>query len=128
MQTRLRGKRGRPEETASSIPWGIRRHREDRTVAQDAGGLPSTFTKLLIRNADLYGARPAMRHKDLGIWQSWTWAETLESVRAYAAGLHRLGLKRGDTLAIVGANRPRLYWSVMAAQMLGVVPVPVYAD
>ena len=50
------------------------------------------------------------------------------SARAYAAGLSRLGLKRGDTIAIVGSNRPRLYWSVMAAQMLGAVPVPVYAD
>ena len=69
-----------------------------------------------------------MRHKDLGIWQTWTWAETLDIVRAYAVGLHRLGLKRGQTIAIVGANRPRLYWSVMAAQMLGAVPVPVYAD
>ena len=49
-------------------------------------------------------------------------------VRAYAVGLHRLGLKRGETIAIVGANRPRLYWSVMAAQMLGAIPVPVYAD
>src|SRR6185312_5807218 len=54
--------------------------------------------------------------------------ETLEIVRAYAAGLHRLGLKRGETIAIVGANRPKLYWSVMAAQMLGAIPVPVYAD
>ncbi len=97
-------------------------------MAHDADGLPNTFTKLLIRNADLYGSRIAMRHKDLGIWQSWTWSQTLEMVRAYAAGLHRLGLKRGDTLAIVGANRPKLYWSVMAAQMLGVIPVPVYAD
>jgi long-chain acyl-CoA synthetase len=97
-------------------------------VAQDAGGLPQTFTKLLIRNADLYGSRPAMRHKDLGIWQSWTWAETLALVRAYAVGLHRLGVRRGDTFAIVGANRPKLYWSVMASQMLGAIPVPVYAD
>ena len=87
-----------------------------------------TFAKLLIRNADLYSARPAMRHKDLGIWQTWTWAQVLEIVRAYAVGLHRLGLKRGETIAIVGANRPKLYWSVMAAQMLGAVPVPVYAD
>jgi long-chain acyl-CoA synthetase len=87
-----------------------------------------TFPKLLADNARLYGARPAMRHKDLGIWQSWTWSEVLEIVRAYAAGLHRLGLKRGDTVAIVGANRPKLYWSVMAAQMLGAIPVPVYAD
>jgi long-chain acyl-CoA synthetase len=69
-----------------------------------------TFPKLLADNARLYGARPAMRHKDLGIWQSWTWSEVLEIVRAYAAGLHRLGLKRGDTVAIVGANRPKLYW------------------
>ena len=97
-------------------------------MAGDAGGLPNTFTKLLIRNAELYGQRPAMRHKDLGIWQTWTWAQTLDIVRAYAAGLHRLGLKRGDTIAIVGANRPKLYWSVMAAQMIGAIPVPVYAD
>src|SRR5664279_1804486 len=69
-----------------------------------------------------------MRQKDLGIWQTWTWAEMLDIVRAYAVGLHRLGLKRGETIAIVGANRPKLYWSVMAAQMLGAVPVPVYAD
>jgi long-chain acyl-CoA synthetase len=69
-----------------------------------------------------------MRHKDLGIWQTWTWAQVLEIVRAYAVGLNRLGLKRGETIAIVGANRPKLYWSVMAAQTLGAVPVPVYAD
>lgn len=87
-----------------------------------------TFPKLLIRNAGNFGNRPAMRHKDLGIWQTWTWAQVLDNVRAYAAGLHRLGLKRGDTIAIVGANRPKLYWSVTAAQALGAVPVPVYAD
>ena len=52
----------------------------------------------------------------------------LDIVRAYAVGLHRLGLKRGETIAIVGANRPKLYWSVMAAQTLGAIPVPVYAD
>lgn len=69
-----------------------------------------------------------MRHKDLGVWQTWTWAQVLEIVRAYAVGLNRLGLKRGETIAIVGANRPKLYWSVMAAQMLGAIPVPVYAD
>jgi long-chain acyl-CoA synthetase len=69
-----------------------------------------------------------MRHKDLGIWQTWTWSQVLGIVRAYAIGLHRLGLGRGETIAIVGTNRPRLYWSMMAAQMLGAVPVPVYAD
>ena len=97
-------------------------------VATIAAAPADTFPKLLVRNADLFGARPAMRHKDLGIWQTWTWAQVLDEVRAYAVGLHRLGLKRGDTIAIVGANRPKLYWSVMAAQALGAIPVPVYAD
>ena len=97
-------------------------------MATNAAAPADTFPKLLIRNAHSYGARPAMRHKDLGIWQSWTWGQLNEIVRAYAVGLHRLGLKRGETIAIVGANRPKLYWSVMAAQTLGAIPVPVYAD
>ncbi len=101
---------------------------EDWAVTPTAAASADTFPKLLIRNAQLYGSRPAMRHKDLGIWQTWTWAQELEIVRAYAVGLSRLGLKRGETIAIVGGNRPKLYWSEMAVQMLGAVPVPVYAD
>ena len=97
-------------------------------VAPNAIADANTFPKLLIRNARLHADRPAYRHKDLGIWQVWTWAQVLEQARAYATGLSRLGLSRDDTIAIIGSNRPRLYWSVMAAQMLGAVPVPVYAD
>ena len=97
-------------------------------MASSAHVPADTFPKLLIRNARDFGDRPAMRHKDLGIWQTLTWAQLLDDVRAYAIGLYRLGLRRGDTMAIVGSNRPRLYASVMAAQVLGVVPVPVYAD
>src|SRR5689334_24168683 len=69
-----------------------------------------------------------MRRKDFGIWQTWTWDQVLDEVRAYATGLSRLGLKPGDTIAIVGSNRPKLYWSILAAQMLRAVPVPVYSD
>ena len=87
-----------------------------------------TFAKLLMRNAAQFAERPAMRHKDFGIWHTWTWAQLLAEIRAYAAGLSRLGLTRGDRIAIIGANRPKLYWSIMAAQMLGAIPVPVYAD
>jgi long-chain acyl-CoA synthetase len=87
-----------------------------------------TFAKLLIRNAAQFADRPAMRHKDFGIWQTWTWAQLADEVRAYAAGLARLGVKRGDRVAVIGGNRPKLYWSIMAAQMLGAIPVPVYAD
>ncbi|MGO9400106.1 MAG: AMP-binding protein [Xanthobacteraceae bacterium] len=69
-----------------------------------------------------------MRHKDFGIWQTWTWAQMLEEIRAFSIGLAELGLKRGDKFAIIGSNRPRLYWAMCAGQALGAVPVPVYAD
>ncbi len=58
----------------------------------------------------------------------WTWAQVLDEVRAFSVGLTELGLKRGDKVAIVGSNRPRLYWAMCAAQALGAVPVPIYAD
>ncbi|SDR23655.1 long-chain acyl-CoA synthetase [Rhizobiales bacterium GAS113] len=87
-----------------------------------------TFPKLVQRHAVTRGSKIAMRHKDLGLWQSWSWAELAEAVRAYAAGLALIGVKRGDAVAIIGSNRPRLYWSFLAAQALGAVPVPVYAD
>ena len=87
-----------------------------------------TFPKLLLRNAAVRGDRPAMREKDLGIWQSWTWAEVRREVERFALGLQSLGVGPGDKVAIVGGNRPRLYWTFMAAQSLRAVPVPVYAD
>jgi long-chain acyl-CoA synthetase len=87
-----------------------------------------TFPKLLIHNAATRGSRTSMRQKDLGIWQSWTWAQVFEEVRALSVGLQELGLKRGDTFAIIGTNRPRLYWAMCAGQALGAVPVPIYAD
>ena len=88
----------------------------------------NTFPKLLIRNARLFADRPAYRHKNLGVWQVWSWSEVLREVRAFSVGLSELGLKRGDKLAIIGTNRPRLYWAMCAAQALGAVPVPLYAD
>ncbi|HTQ75049.1 MAG TPA: AMP-binding protein [Burkholderiales bacterium] len=87
-----------------------------------------TFPRLLLRQAEIRPDRPAMREKDLGIWQTWTWAQALEEVRALACGLAAQGFRRGDRLAVIGDNRPRLYWSMMAAQVLGGVPVPLYQD
>lgn len=87
-----------------------------------------TFPQLLMRNAALRGDRPALRHKYLGIWQTWTWSDVAEIVRSYAQGLYDRGLRHGDTIAVIGANRPKLYWTMMAAQCLGAIPVPVYAD
>ena len=95
---------------------------------QSIDGSLDTLPKFLIHNAKVVGARPAMRHKDLGIWRTWSWAQMLEEVRAFSIGLAELGLKRGDKFTIVGSNRPRLYWAMCAGQALGAVPVPVYAD
>ncbi len=87
-----------------------------------------TFPKWLAHNATVRPSRPAMRHKDLGIWREWSWVEMQRIVRAYALGLMAHGLQRGDKVAIIGTNRPKLYWSMMAAQSVGAIPVPVYAD
>ena len=97
-------------------------------MSTTAAAAEDTFPKLLIRNAGLFADRPAYRHKDLGVWQTWTWRQVLEEVRAFSVGLAALGLKRDDKLAIIGTNRPRLYWAMCAAQALGAVPVPIYAD
>mgnify|MGYP003141821158 FL=1 len=92
-----------------------------------AAGL-DTFPKLLAANARIRGGKPASREKDYGIWQTWTWSEVADEVRALACGLAALGFKRGDRLAIIGDNRPHLYWSMPAAQAVGGVPVPIYQD
>ena len=87
-----------------------------------------TFPKLLLRNARIRGDRPALREKDLGIWQTWTWSQVRDEVKTFCVGFTSLGFKRGDRVAIVGSNRPRLYWGILATQCLGGIPVPVYAD
>jgi len=87
-----------------------------------------TFPRLLLHHAKVRPDRPAIREKDLGIWQSWTWSEVADEVRALACGLAAQGFKRGMTIALIGENRPRLYWGITAAQCLGGVPVPLYQD
>ncbi|MFP7570955.1 AMP-binding protein [Marivita sp. S2033] len=83
---------------------------------------------LLARNAAQFGDSPAYREKEYGIWQSWTWAETAKEIEALALGLLTLGVNEGDFIAIIGRNRPYLYWSMVAAECVGAVPVPLYQD
>lgn len=89
---------------------------------------PTTLPRLLQRNARELGARPAMREKDRGIWQTWNWRQYHDQVRDLALGLASLGFRRGDRLSVIGDNRPRLYWAQVAAQSLGGISVPVYQD
>ena len=87
-----------------------------------------TFPRCLLDQVQRNGEKPAIREKYLGIWQTWTWREVSEEVRALACGLNAMGFKRGDKLALIGDNRPKLYWSMSAAQCLGAIPVPMYQD
>lgn len=91
-------------------------------------GAPQSVPALLRRNAAQFGTRDAYREKEYGIWQSWTWSQTLDEIEALSLGLIGLGLNRGDFVAIIGRNRPALYWSMVAVEMAGGVPVPLYQD
>ena len=87
-----------------------------------------TFPKLVAANADRIADRVAIREKDYGVWQSYTWREYLAEARTIALGLASLGFARGDKTAVVGDNRPPLYWAMLATQALGGIPVPLYQD
>ena len=99
-------------------------------MAENLSGLDTldTFPKLLLHHARVRPERPAIREKDLGIWQTWSWQRFADEVRSLACGLAAQDFKRGDHLAIVGDNRPRIYAAMCAAQCLGGIPVPLYQD
>ncbi len=91
--------------------------------------LPMTFPQILIHNAKRFPpTKAAIREKNYGIWQSYSWQDYLEQVRYFALGLAALGFKKGDKMAIIGDNRPQLYWGLAGCQCLGGVPVPLYQD
>ena len=87
-----------------------------------------TMPKLLARNVSKFGDSPAFREKDLGIWQTWTWKESSEEIQKLSKGLIKLGVQEGDHVAVIGRNRPSLYWSLLACQHIGAIPVPLYQD
>ncbi len=87
-----------------------------------------TLPQLLRRNAETIADRTALREKDLGIWQPYSWRQYWEEARDFALGLAAAGFARGDKLSVIGENRPRLYFAQLAAQCLGGIAVPVYQD
>jgi long-chain acyl-CoA synthetase len=88
----------------------------------------TTFPRLLLEHAAARPDAPALREKEFGIWQTLDWRALAALVEALAGGLAEAGLKRGDHLVVIGENRPRLYASMLAAQALGAIPVPLYQD
>jgi long-chain acyl-CoA synthetase len=97
-------------------------------ASSQAQAAADTFPALLLMHARVRGARPAIREKDLGIWQTLSWSQVADQVRQAAHGMAALGVLPGQHVAVVGENRPRLYISMMAAQALGAIPVPLYQD
>ena len=107
---------------------GSRQNRMLQKLETSGSTTLNTFPKLLDDMVRQRGEKVAIREKNFGIWQSWTWREYMEEARAIANGLAKCGFNRGDKLAIIGDNRPELYFGIMATQMLGGVPVPIYQD
>ena len=90
--------------------------------------MQTTFPELLLHHAARRPQAAAMREKEYGIWQTLSWGDLAHLVAQLAAGLSQRGLRAGDHMVVVGANRPRLYAAMLAAQSLGAVPVPLYQD
>src|SRR6201987_3039167 len=88
----------------------------------------ATLPRLLRLNAKTMASRPAMREKRRGIWQVLTWSRHWEETREFALGLAASGFVRGEKLAVIGDNRPRLDCAQLAAHCLGGVALPVYQD
>lgn len=90
---------------------------------------PDTLPKYLLQTAARYGDKKvAMRKKQFGIWREYTWKESLEKVKYLTLGLLRLGLQRGDKVAIIGENDPEYYWAELAIQAAGAAAVGIFTD
>ncbi len=90
--------------------------------------MQTTFPQLLLRHAAERPDAPAMREKEYGIWQAHSWAGMAALVEHIACGLHLAGLQRGEHMVVIGANRPRLYATMLAVQALGAIPIALYQD
>ncbi|MBS1176225.1 MAG: AMP-dependent synthetase and ligase [Proteobacteria bacterium] len=90
--------------------------------------MQTTFPRLMLEHAKARPDAPALREKEYGIWQSLSWSGLASLVRELACGLSQAGLQRGQHIVVVAENRPRLYATMLAAQSVGAVPVPLYQD
>jgi long-chain acyl-CoA synthetase len=122
-QARSNRRRAAPQQAAPfpGAPAG-------RGGEQEGDTVQTTFPRLMLDHAGRRPDAPALREKLYGIWQTTTWGALATLVKHLACGLAAAGVKRGDHLVVVGDNRPRLYASMLAAQSLGAIPVPLYQD
>lgn len=108
--------------TAFHVAW------KQESTLETRYRMQTTFPRLLLKHAAERPTAPAMREKEYGIWQAHSWADMAALVEHIACGLHQAGLQRGEHMVVIGANRPRLYATMLAAQSLGAIAVPLYQD
>ena len=112
----------------SDLSFSTPERKDSAGTMQPSDSKFRTLIDLLDRNMSNYGEKPAYREKEFGIWQSWTWFDAANEIESLALGLIKLGAKEGDKIAVAGRNRPALYWSILAIQSIGSIPVPVYQE
>jgi long-chain acyl-CoA synthetase len=119
---------GGPSKPPKPPALGALRQSRGAPRPRDSFTGSDTIVTLLARNAAERPDKPAMREKDLGIWQEWTWRAYLDEVLAVAAGLEALGFGPGDALLVLGDNRPQMYFGMVAASALRGRPTPIFPD
>lgn len=106
----------------------MERTRAAKVFSDPAVTQSETLPQVLLARAKATPGALAQRHKRLGIWREFTWADVLQRVRALALGLEDLGFGSGDSMMIIGENEPEHFWAEYAAQSLGGKVISVYPD
>ena len=70
----------------------------------------------------------ALRYKQLGIWNTYNWADYYREVNLIANALKSLSIKKGSIIAVYGNNVPKLIFSIAAIQSLGAIVVPIHPE
>jgi long-chain acyl-CoA synthetase len=88
-----------------------------------------TIPKVLLEQYHKYGGRKvAMRKKDYGIWNEYTWKDVYKHVKYISLGLKSLGLERKDKVCILGDNDPEWFFAQLGTQCMGGISVGIFVD
>jgi long-chain acyl-CoA synthetase len=85
-----------------------------------------TIPQLLRHRTGRSRGKVALREKDLGIWNCYTWEEYYDHVRKTGLGLQHLGLDKGEVIVLIGDNIPEMLFAAVGAQAVGAVSAAVY--
>ena len=102
---------------------------EAAVTAKTGGARAATSARTI---AEAFRLTSAERNDDIAIRTKGdeftiTWGALRERVDALAGGLAQLGLRRGDTLALMIGNRPEFHLCDLAGMMVGAAPFSIYS-